>query len=106
MNCKGVTTPGSRDDVTRATRANDVESLGMTASTSSQVKPHQMASTSGEEGRVDGTEGCSSMLPPAPPAEATKYRAVSARLNYLCQEDLMYESSDLLKAVCTSYSLV
>ncbi len=37
------------------------------------------------DGHGDGPEGDSTELPPR---EATKYRAVSARLNYLCQDRL------------------
>ena len=48
-----------------------------------------MVASSDETSHVGGSEESSSTLPPA---EATKYRAVSARLNYLCQDrvDISY----------------
>ena len=90
VDCRGVTTPGSRDDVARATRANDVdESQQMVVSSAAPGGPHQMVTSSDEAPHVEGSDGSSSALPPA---EATKYRAVSARLNYLCQDrvDISY----------------
>jgi len=91
VDCKGVTTPGSRDDVARASRANEVEYEQQTATTSAeQVGPHLTATTSGTD--LHSLGNSSSDQSALPPSEATKYRGVSARLNYLCQDrvDISY----------------
>ena len=74
--CKGVTTPGSRDDNAKAAQGNEAEK----AQKEGQVR-RPVAVFDGAEELEPGDPAVE-----LPAAEATKYRAVSARLNYMCRD--------------------
>ena len=82
---KGVTTPGSRDDVSKAeSENNSCQDLSGDSRGGSALLNHALPSKAEFDGSVElGEQDSSKELPSA---EATRYRAVSARLNYLCQD--------------------
>ena len=81
--CKGVTTPGSRDEVAKVEKENGVtREAGVETEVKSREASAKFSFDGGEQ--LEAGEAAAEL----PPGEATKYRAASARLNYLCQDRL------------------
>jgi hypothetical protein len=82
QDAKSVTTPGSRDDVARAQRENGESYTQLPEAIDGSMIPEEV-----EEGKL--LEG----------SEATRYRALCARLNYLAQDrpDIRYPSKEASK---------